>query len=157
MNAVLDIAWDHKDKINLMKLQKFIYIAHGVSLAITDEPLIIEKAYAWEFGPVIPKIYHEFKRYGMNPLNDYATILYANDLCIVTPPQNKLTLALLNGVWSIYGKWNHYQLANLTHEKDSPWATTYNNGEGEGRMIEEDLLKQYYKKVLKNAIRKAKR
>src|ERR1700676_3931940 len=55
-----------------MKLQKLIYFAHGWSLALTDIPLIEEHPEAWDYGPVIPSVYHEFKLFGRKPITERA-------------------------------------------------------------------------------------
>jgi uncharacterized phage-associated protein len=44
--------------ITQMKLQKMVYVAHGLYLASHNEPLIKENFQAWRFGPVVPDIYH---------------------------------------------------------------------------------------------------
>ena len=51
-----------------LKLQKLIYYAHGWHLAIRNAPLIDEVIEAWEYGPVVPNVYHEFKKFGNRPI-----------------------------------------------------------------------------------------
>src|SRR4051794_28085835 len=51
-----------------MKVLKLVYIAHGWVLSSADAPLISESVQAWKFGPVIPSLYHYFKRYGASPV-----------------------------------------------------------------------------------------
>lgn len=147
-NATLDIVWGDKDKITPLKLQKFIYIAHGYNLAIFDAPLILEDVYAWEYGPVIQEIYQEFKNYGKSQITDYATMLYAGDICIVTPPQDDDTLRLLQAAWGAYGRFTAHQLANMTHQPGTPWADTYKDGAGKNKVINNDLIRKYYNKKL---------
>jgi len=55
---------DTKKSVSPMKLQKLVYFAHGWRLALYNSPLIDEAIQAWQYGPVIPGIYHEFKHYG---------------------------------------------------------------------------------------------
>ena len=57
-----DIIIDH------MKLQKMIYFANGWALGVTGEPLIDERFEAWQYGPVVPSIYHQFKAFGRRPI-----------------------------------------------------------------------------------------
>ena len=55
-----------------MKIIKLVYIAHGHYLAKNDSPLFTEKVEAWDYGPVIPSLYHEFKIYGAFPIDSFA-------------------------------------------------------------------------------------
>ena len=44
--------------VTQMKLQKMVFFAHGLHLALNNgDPLIREKFLAWKFGPVVPTIY----------------------------------------------------------------------------------------------------
>ena len=63
-NHFLDLAERDGTTLNPMKIQKLVYIAHGWHLAIMEKPLIHESVEAWTYGPVIPDLYHEFKRWG---------------------------------------------------------------------------------------------
>ena len=59
-----------KKPITQIKLQKLIYFAHGFYLAIREKPLVKEKIEAWQFGPVITSVYHKFKDWGSNPIDE---------------------------------------------------------------------------------------
>src|SRR5262245_26249764 len=50
--------------VDPLKLQKLLYFAHGWHLAITGAPLLDEPIEAWQYGPVVSSIYHEFKHFG---------------------------------------------------------------------------------------------
>lgn len=56
------------EPITNLKLQKLLYYAQGVFSALTGEFLFEEDFVAWEHGPVIESIYHEFKGYGRDPI-----------------------------------------------------------------------------------------
>ena len=74
-NYFLWRAWEEDINVTPMKLIKLIYIAYGWNLAINNERLFDEKILAWAYGPVIPSIYHEFKRFANKPVNkdEYST------------------------------------------------------------------------------------
>ncbi|MBL8233482.1 MAG: DUF4065 domain-containing protein, partial [Bryobacterales bacterium] len=63
-NRFLALAARDKKPIDHLKLQKLIYFAHGWYLAFTGSPLLTEHVEAWQYGPVIPTVYHQFKRFG---------------------------------------------------------------------------------------------
>ena len=47
--------------LSIMTLLKFVYIAHGWTLALLDRPLITDLAEAWRYGPVVPSVYFGFR------------------------------------------------------------------------------------------------
>jgi uncharacterized phage-associated protein len=137
-----------------MKLQKLIYFAHGWSLAITDVPLIQEHPEAWNYGPVIPSVYHKFKSFGRNRITGRATKLVFPktgpfaDLANVTVVSPQIeddpdAEALLNRVWEVYGPLTGVQLSNMTHAADGAWHRAYYDL-AKGRLgvdISDDLIK----------------
>lgn len=147
-NAVLDLALEHKNPMTPLKLQKFIYICHGFNLALVEGPLIKEAVFAWDWGPVIPAIYHEFKIFGKDPIEGYAKEPEKGKMREIPPPQDEITRAVLKGVWGLYGKMDGYQLANLTHKPGTPWEQTWKGGKGKDYIIENDLIKAYYTEML---------
>lgn len=44
------------DTITELKLQKLMYIAQGIHLALYDSPLFKEEIEAWQDGPVVPAL-----------------------------------------------------------------------------------------------------
>ena len=66
--------------ITPMKLVKLVYIAHGWHLGITNNALIDENPEAWKYGPVIPRVYHTFKKFGKNPVKSNEIANVDNDL-----------------------------------------------------------------------------
>ena len=100
-----------------MQLIKLVYFAHGWHLAFYDQGLIRERVEAWEYGPVIPSLYHIFKRFGTSEItqDDY----YLSDRGIDLGDTR--TLAFLNKAWEQYGHLSGGQLSALTHIKEAPW------------------------------------
>lgn len=105
-------------KTNL-QVQKMTYIAHGYMLAIHDVPLIRDRVEAWQHGPVIPKIYHEYKRWRSGVIG---RIRYKPD------PFTDIESELLMAVFTNYGKYCGYYLSQITHrdgDVSTPWAQCY--------------------------------
>ncbi|RYE90398.1 MAG: DUF4065 domain-containing protein [Cytophagaceae bacterium] len=63
-NYFIQKSLDTGVEVTPMKLLKLVYISHGWSLALLNEPLINEAVEAWTYGPVIPSLYQELKEYG---------------------------------------------------------------------------------------------
>ena len=131
--------------ITPMKLVKLVYIAHGWHLGITDSALIDENPEAWKYGPVIPRIYHEFKKHGKNPIKA-ENITPVDDGLL---PVNKI--AFLDKIWSVYGRFTAIQLSEKTHQPGSPWHIVWNSKQGKAvgpRQIPQHLIRDYYRKML---------
>ena len=50
--------------ISNLKLQKVLYFVQAYFLIQTKHPCFKEKIEAWDFGPVVPVAYSEYKQYG---------------------------------------------------------------------------------------------
>ena len=149
-NYFLDLAESKNEKLDLMKLQKLIYFAHGWNLAITGKPLITESIQAWQYGPVVSSIYHEFKEFGNDPITKPATDITIESVsppkfCFVKPQINDdFSKNLLNKIWGKYGKYSAIQLSNMTHQPGTPWRNTWKEGIPKGTVISDELIKNYF-------------
>ena len=118
-----------------MQLNKMTYIAHGWSLAIYNEPLIVEDIEAWRYGPVVPILYYEFKKYGG------ANVPYIP--VEETKHIKERDMALLDKVMDVYGGYEGVQLSSMTHQKGSPWYRIWHD-RGKSRTIPNKIIKEYY-------------
>lgn len=122
---------DAGDAISNLKLQKLVYYAQGLYLAMHDRPLFAEPIEAWQHGPVVPQLYHEFKRYGSAgipaPVHLDFSKFSADDA------------KFLDDVYAIYGQFSAWKLRNMTHE-ESPWKNTE-----PGSVISQEAMKEYFK------------
>jgi uncharacterized phage-associated protein len=139
-----------------MKLIKMVYIAHGWSLALSEKILINEGVEAWQYGPVIPKVYHEFKDYKNSQITRLCIELIQKDergFEIITPQvTDEDDIELLDSVWNAYSHLSGLQLSSMTHETDTPWDVTWNKNSGKeirGAIIPNDDIKSHYK-ILSN-------
>lgn len=165
-NFFLDIARAEGKDLSPMKLQKLVYFAHGWFLGLSDEPLIDEQVEAWPYGPVIPSLYHEFKRFGNEPITEPASELDFDDSlpggCAFRTPSIednpagnlKYTREFLKRVWDIYGVYTATQLSNLTHEPGTPWdqlLRRYNGHLPKSTDIPQETIRDYFKSQAKPA------
>lgn len=154
-NEFLKLAEAGGNPISPMKLLKLVYFAHGWYLAITDQPLIEERVEAWQYGPVIPVLYHEFKRFGNDSITERATdapryvggksisdIPYIN--ASACDPSASEVKTLIEKVWKTYGSQTAGQLSSATHQAGTPWAQTYTGQRS--LVIPDEVIKEYYKK-----------
>ena len=149
-NKVLDIAAQQSRDITPLQLQKLLYFINGWHLEINDgEELISGSFQAWKFGPVHPKVYHEFKHYGSLPItgrseNPFTQVPWAEEL-------SNSQEALISEVLSIYGNLSGPQMSNLTHKQGTPWSETWNNGVGDGDNIPPQRIIQEFKSIRERA------
>lgn len=126
---------DAGDSLSNLKLQKLVYYAQGYHLAFYDTPLFEERIEAWQHGPVVPALYHAFKKFGAGPVQMDGEI----DLNKYPPEVREL----LDEVYSVYGQFSAVRLRNITH-LEPPWAGVLN-----GSIISHDSMREYFKTQLK--------
>ena len=125
--------------ITHLKLQKLLYNAQGVCLAITGNKLFDDDLEAWDHGPVIRNVYDTYCVFGRNPI-----------IIPDTPENNEIVSKIENDVeirdilemvydsFSIYTAW---QLREMSHKKNSPWDKTEKN-----QIIDVNVIKEYFEK-----------
>ncbi len=135
-NYFLWRAWEEDMEITPMKLLKLVYIAYGWNLVINRQKLFNETIKAWEHGPVVPSLYHEYKNYGKNPIpkgnydseyeyDELSGELKLNDIPII---EDKKITKVLSSVWKNYGQRDGIYLSKITHSPSSPWSQVYVKG-----------------------------
>lgn len=159
-NHFLDLADRDGVPVSPMKLQKLVYLAHGWHWAVAGAPLIDEVVEAWKFGPVIPSLYHEFKRFGSGRIDGERFRRAVSrghrwELVSYEMPdddESRLACAVMDRVWEVYKDYSAVQLSNLTHEDGTPWRTTW-DGMGQRKMrgkdIEEEAIRSYFVNLIK--------
>jgi uncharacterized phage-associated protein len=107
------------DGVSDMKLQKLLYFAQEASLRRRGRKLFDEDIEAWQYGPVIPAVYHEFKTFGRDPitikrkLEDIAAGMSADDIELLANVYDKLSDRTASG------------LMEMTHRRGTPWSQAY--------------------------------
>jgi uncharacterized phage-associated protein len=121
-------------RMSIMSLLKLTYIAHGWNLEMHSEPLFGNRIEAWQYGPVIPEVYHAFRGQGIGVSGTVAA------------PAGEISVRdehLLEQVYSNYGKLSAFQLSELTHVDGGPWDIATKTG-GYYAPIPNELIKQHY-------------
>ena len=133
--------------VYLTKLLKLCYVAHGFTLAILHKPLADEYVQAWEYGPVLVSIYHEFKHMGHSLVRKKGQTL-TDDYSGLTdmtsdfsPDERDIIRSVFEGHRGITAQ----RMTVLTHADDGPWAHAWKEGKYiRGYSISNDLIKKYY-------------
>lgn len=154
-NFFLDRADEAGQKLDHMKLQKLVYIAHGWHLAVTRQPLFFERVEAWPYGPVIPDLYHALKQHGRRPIQERLLVVDLKTFDSVPAALETIggegdvvqSQDIMRRVWGSYGSLSALQLSTLTHKTGSPWdkvAKLNETSEPRGFVIPEDLIREHY-------------
>ncbi len=134
------IADENGEHLSHMKLQKLVYFAHGWHLGLTNKPLLDETIEAWQYGPVIPSLYEEYKKYGSRPIIPNAVMRNQKIL-----PQD--VKDLIQKIWNVYGGFTASQLSTLTHEEGSPWdlaTAEYAGSLPKGLDVPNDIIAKHF-------------
>lgn len=130
---------DAGDLTSNLKLQKLLYYAQGVHLALHDVSLFPERIEAWQHGPVCPPIYGKFKAYASTPI--------PRPTKFDPTALPKAARATLGEVHRVYGQFSAWRLREMTHN-EPPWKDAYRDGE-RNIQITNEALKKYFKTQLR--------
>ena len=123
---------DQEEGITNLKLQKLLYYAQGFSFQRFNKPLFPDEIEAWEYGPVIHRVYDFYKSYGLEPIRNSEQVRVNED-------QERLLLDVARE----YGKYTSTALVDMTHAKGTPWSKVYIEGEMH-KIISKEQIKQHF-------------
>lgn len=129
--------FNNLSEITPLALQKLLYFCQGYSLAIGSDPIFPEDCEAWPHGPVYKEIYHLFKSFKYNPIDDDRFIILNNSADALTDKEKQI----IDLVSATFGAYSGKTLETITHSED-PWKQTPLNS-----IIKKSLIKKYYKSV----------
>lgn len=119
-NALIAMAREENRLLSNMEVQKHVFLGQGFCVALLglDNPLYYNNTHAWQFGPVVPKLYKSLQKYGSGYVTEPVA---AED---VLDPSSK-EHEILKAVWDGYKVYTPFQLSELTHLPGSPWSKTW--------------------------------
>ncbi|MEM9669596.1 MAG: type II toxin-antitoxin system antitoxin SocA domain-containing protein [Pseudomonadota bacterium] len=153
-NAILDLADELNLGISNLTLNKILFFAHEHWLGIFGRPLSRLSFEAWQYGPVLPLIYHQFKSCGDQNIRSRATRLDSEtgeDICY-----NYDTLELeideLKSVVSRYGRFGAGKLIQLSHIEGGAWHKVWHSSPDDrfGMIIPDSLIAEVFNGSLAN-------
>jgi uncharacterized phage-associated protein len=120
--------------LSIMSILKLIYFAHGWHLEIRKSPLIRNRIEAWQYGPVIPEVYQDFRTQGVE---------VTRTVPVQSDGLDSASEDLLEQIYNIYGQMTPFRLSDLTHEDGGPWHIARQMG-GWYAMIPDDLIRAHF-------------
>jgi len=151
-NAVLDRSDVRGYAITNMALNKLVYFTHGWHLALYDQPLVDSRFEAWQYGPVHPQLYKQFKAFGDRPIEGRAlrVDLATGDNVPVGYEFNAKVSAHIEKIVDFYGEMSAARLSTLSHEPGAPWDLVWSAaGSTPGMVLQDTITSEYYKSKLK--------
>lgn len=140
MYKALDVAKYIIDKCNEknmaignLKLQKVLYFVQAEFLVVKNTPCFVEEIEAWDFGPVIPEVYREYKVYG----GAIIPVFKKNDIVFISKGDQEL----IDGIIDECAKYSTSTLVNIIRHQ-SPWREAYYRIND--NVISKQSIKEYF-------------
>ena len=148
---VINYSNSREYSVSNLKLQKLLYFiqAYFLIASCDGKPCFREKITAWDFGPVVPVVYSEFKQFGST---DIPTVSYYYDDRqsdflkdnivkfrddVISNKDKKM----IDDVIEKFSKYTASDLVKLTHNQ-APWRDAY--ARGHNRVISEEAIRSYF-------------
>ena len=112
-----------------LKLQKLLYYTQALSIKRDNKNLFDDVIEAWDYGPVVPSVYHQYKSFGREILDIKKPNL------LLGPYDTKV---LVDQIIEDKGRYTGIALMHMTHQ-DNAWKIAYNSSD---KIINIDLIKQ---------------
>ncbi len=122
--------------VSNLKLQKLLYFVQAEFLVVKNEPCFEEEIEAWDFGPVVPVVYREYKIFGSANIPCITNDNYEPD---VISADDKETI---NGIVDMVAPYSASQLVSITHQQD-PWRNAYSSRRN--NVITNDSIREFFK------------
>ena len=130
--------------INITKVQKLLYIAYGVFLAIRECRLTNEHPQAWPYGPVFPTTRNKLLKVDL-----YAISKQDDDLHELQTDGDLNDLIEL--VFRSFGTWSAAQLTDWSHGENTPWQRVVSEEHFKwGNQIPDEYISSYFKSILRS-------
>ena len=124
-------------QLSNLQLQKILYILQVLHLGINSKPLFQAKFEAWNYGPVVPEVYHRFKLFGNKPVQEWAFPRIDENI-----PQTDLSF--IAEASSALSKLPPFKLVALTHRKGTAWEQNYEPGIWDICIPESDMRQEFF-------------
>lgn len=131
---VINYSNEHDYGISNLKLQKVLYFIQAFFLINKKDhtPCFNERIEAWDFGPVVPDAYHEYKQFGSGDIPTVKTYIVLDEENIWNSERERFNddaitdkdKALIDKVVDRFADYSATDLVSLTH-RQSPWIEAY--------------------------------
>ena len=137
-NSLIALGVSNSAPRDPLQIIKLTYLCHGWMLGLYQEPLSEQLVEAWQYGPVIPSVYHAIKRYGKEPV--YTPL---------TPKSETFDyreIDLIHQVYEGYKDFSGVELSRLTHANGTPWHKVWHE-QGKNSVIPNKLIQEHFSEL----------
>ena len=122
---IIDYSNSHGYGISNLKLQKVLYFVQAEFLVSKEDhsPCFSDTIEAWDFGPVVPAVYHRYKVYG----GSFIPHSISDPLLSLYQQISEDDKTLINGMVDQLKDYSASTLVRVTHNQD-PWKNAYVRG-----------------------------
>lgn len=135
-NCIIDYCNNKRRGISNLKLQKILYFVQAEFLIskLDHSACFYDRIEAWDFGPVVPSVYHEYKIYG-SAIIPFGSGPTPGDE--IAPDDYAMILEVVEQILP----YSASQLVEFTHAQD-PWKNAYVHGLN--GIISNDSIRAYF-------------
>ncbi len=147
---VINISHEFQYSISNLKLQKLLYFIQAVFLVESEgkSACFKDEIEAWDFGPVVPVVYREFKFFGgtnipkIEVYRDFSRGIWNiqtkkfNEKIIFEEDRDNIKKIVKH-----FGRLNASKLVDITHHQ-LPWVTAYKS---KNKIISKKCIYDYFK------------
>ena len=147
-NAILDEADRQHLEITNLSLNKILYFAHANHLVFHNLPLVSLTFEAWQHGPVMPVVYHQFKHH-----KNQAITSRTYKICPQTGSELEfcyqhldIDFNFISRIVNSYGSKSAHVLRAMSHAPGEAWDLVWNLGHGKrfGMAIPDHLISRTF-------------
>lgn len=132
---IVSICTSSGKPISNLQLQKILYYVQLSFLHNLNYRAFYNTIEAWDYGPVVPDVYNQYKYYGSTKIyqkfQGLEVMFTDNELLVIKSVVSKC-ISL-----------RPWDLVEMSHEDDSPWDRVYNGGRGYKHEIPVEYLEEY--------------
>lgn len=146
---VINYSNDQDYGISNLKLQKILYFIQAVFLVTQPKKCFEETIEAWDFGPVVPEAYREYKLYGSGNIPMITRFIEINkdniwDSLVKEYKDDVISQnhkELIDAVVDKFADYSATDLVTITH-RQAPWKDSYVRGKN--NEITTTAIKEYF-------------
>lgn len=102
--------------VSNLRLQKLLYFVQAQFVVKKDSPCFSQRMEAWDYGPVVPEVYHSYKFFGSNAIPCTKSSFRIGEA----------DRALIDSMLDSCSNYSTSTLVEMTHSQD-PWKLAYRN------------------------------
>ncbi len=137
-NFAISHGVERGERFTPLQVVKLAYLCHGWMLGLYDRPLSAQPVEAWQYGPVIPDVYHSVKGRGRSGVQ--------NLIDVPDEDFEDQERDIMDQVCRLYGGYSGIELSQMTHAPGTPWEETWNKF-GKNAIIPDELIRAHYKEL----------